>query len=288
MIWKLFKIFIVILIFVSISKIITSSSTDLIHSLESFALTTDNRHLKIAIVTANFGSYDIPKSHSNVLNKELVDWYCFTDNQKIQLKKSMWKIITTPYHLNTDQNYPNSIPNSNSKINNMMSAKFYKAQTHIIPELVDYDYFVWIDSSVYLRDGFVDEVLKLINQGHKLISFAHSVRDNIKDEYNLSVQMEKYNSQDLLNQLNTYIDSGFPDNQGLYENTIMIKANNSEINKIFDDWWIHNLKYSFQDQISWPYVLWTHETKPDYIIQLNVFDNETFSYVDYSQMTRHY
>ena len=249
---------------------------------------------KVAIITANFGSYDTPKSHSNVLNSDLVDWYCWTDNKNLKKKlDSKWKVITKSYHLinmgmiKNRSKYYNSIPNRNKRTHNMMSAKFYKACTHKIPELAKYDYWIWIDGSVYLRDGFVNEMLKLINQGHKIISFAHSVRNNITDEFNLSIQMEKYAGQDLLNQFRLYMDSGFEDNQGLYENTIMVKANDPAINKIFDDWWIHNLKYSYQDQISWPYVLWLNQTKPDHIINLNVFDNDIFSYVNFSEMTAH-
>lgn len=66
--------------------------------------------------------------------------------------------------------YYNSIPNSNKLTHNMMSAKFYKVCTHKIPELAKYDYWIWIDGYVYLRDEFVNEMLKLINQGHKIIS----------------------------------------------------------------------------------------------------------------------
>lgn len=67
----------------------------------------------------------------------------------------------------------------------------------------------------------------------------------------------------------------------------MVKANDPTINKIFDDWWTHNLIYSYQDQISWPYVLWLNQTKPDYVIQLNVCDNDIFSYVNYLEMNAH-
>ena len=132
---------------------------------------------KVAIITANYGSYDIPKFHANVLNAHLVDWYCFTDNSKLEtiLPKSMWKVINKPYHINLTKSneLPNCLPNENKQIHNMMSAKFYKACTHKIPELVNYDYFIWIDGSIYLRDGFVNEMLKLIAQGHKLINFSH-------------------------------------------------------------------------------------------------------------------
>ena len=45
---------------------------------------TVNNKPRVAIITANYGTYDTHKSHSNVINKELVDWYYFTDNENIK------------------------------------------------------------------------------------------------------------------------------------------------------------------------------------------------------------
>ena len=43
--------------------------------------------------------------------------------------------------------------------------------------------------------------------------------------------------------------------------------------KLFDDWWNENLQKSYQDQISWPYVLWKNDVLPDNVIYENVFNN---------------
>lgn len=290
-----------IILFLLIGIYIIHTPTQKLNELFTSNYMTNSNYMtssnpKVAIITANFGSYDIPKSHSNVLNSNLVDWYFWTDNLALgDLLDTKWKVRTKPYHLiNMDMiknksYFCNILPNPNKQTHNMMSAKFYKICTHHIPELAKYDYWIWIDGSIYLRDGFVNKMLELINSRSKpkLINFAHSVRDNITDEYNLSVQMAKYSTQDLATQYRTYMNSGFEDTQGLYENTIMVKANDLSINKIFDNWWIHNLTYSYQDQLSWPYVLWLYQTKPDYVINLNVFDNDVFSYANYSEMTKH-
>ena len=46
----------------------------------------------------------------------------------------------------------------------------------------------------------------------------------------------------------------------IYKNTIKIK-------NLFNDWWNEISKYSFQDQLSYPYVLWEASLYPDYVIQ---------------------
>ena len=244
---------------------------------------------KIAVITSIFGNYDNLKEH-NINNKDKVDWYCFTDNTHIQ--NNTWTIINTPYHLENidafDIQNTNSYPNikHDQKIYNMMCAKFYKAKAHTIDILKKYDHFIWIDGSIILRPTFLDKMMEHTKH-HELIQFKHSTRDNIKDETNVSIQMEKYKSQKINEQYAEYINSGFPDKTGLFENTIMVRKNNNRCNAIYDKWWVHNLKYSYQDQISYPYVLWSLKEIPDYIIEKNVFNNDEYSYADFSLMTKH-
>jgi hypothetical protein len=53
------------------------------------------------------------------------------------------------------------------------------------------------------------------------------------------------------------------------------------MNKIFDDWWVENVKNSFQDQISFPYVLWKNNKYPEHIIQQNMYNNQFLGKVNY-------
>ena len=247
----------------------------------------NNQIKKIAIITAIYGNYDNIKEQ-NINNKADVDWYCFTDNT--DMKSDQWTIITTPYHLNsTKYEYKNSYHNvSDKKIYNMMSAKYYKLKNHEIDILQKYDYIIWIDGSITLRPNFINNVLKnIIDNDYELASFKHSERNNINDEVKLSLTMDKYKTQDLKTQYQDYLQDGFNDKIGLFENTIIIRKKTERINNIFDMWWIHNLKYSYQDQISYPYVLWKLNEIPDYVIQENVFNNTEYSFVDFKYMNNH-
>jgi len=241
---------------------------------------------RIAIVTAIFGDYDNLKEHA-IKNRDMVDWYCFTDNK--QLTSSQWQIINTTYHLSDKSNYKNSYVNLHQPAEyNMMCAKYYKMQNHHIDALDKYDYIIWVDGSIILRENFVNQIMsEVIHPGRELVNFNHSVRNNIKDELAVSITMQKYKSQNLDSQYLHYIANGFPDSIGLFENTIIIRKKNDKTNKLFDLWWLHNQMYSYQDQISYPYVLWKSGCIPDYIINENVFNNTMYSYVDFNLMKKH-
>lgn len=243
---------------------------------------------KIACITSIYGNYDNLKT-PNIKNMDYIDWYCFTDNEK--LTSNVWKIITKKYHMINNnilyKDYKNNYNNiTDSKVYNMMCAKYYKIKTHEIDILQKYDYYIWIDGSIILQDDFINNIMKLLDQETNLINFKHSCRNNIRDEVILSLQMKKYDNQNLENQYNVYIDSGFTDNIGLYENTVIIKKNNPDINNLFNNWWIHNIKYSYQDQISYPFVLWKAGIIPT-IINQNVFNNKDYTYSDFSLMSNH-
>ena len=260
------------------------------HTFEFFKENMESQSpKKIAIITSIYGNYDKFKSQDTVNNSDAVDWYCFTDNADIKASKK-WNIISTPYHsvINSDflqyKNYYNNI--ESDKVKNMMSAKYYKLQSHHIGLLQKYDYYIWIDGSIFLRDEFIKNITNLINQDYNLINFKHSVRNNVKDELSASMY-EKYDNQNLKYQYSQFVNDGFEDKVGLFENTIFIRKNITYINKLFDLWWVHNLKYSFQDQISYPYVLWKSGIKVDKVINENVFNNEKYSFVNYNLMKSH-
>ena len=235
---------------------------------------------RIAVITSIFGGYDDLKE-PDIKSMNLVDWYCFTDSTSMTSK--VWNIINTQYHLQNDKNeymhyhnYYNNI--TDPKTRNMMSAKYYKIKPHEIDILQDYDYYIWVDGSIILQPNFLINMITHINNNYELINFKHSARDNIYDEMKLSITMNKYQSQDIETQYNDYIAEGFPDNLGLFECTIMVKKNTANINSIFDMWWIQNLKYTYQDQISYPYCLWKNGKYTQYLITDNVFYNKEYSH----------
>lgn len=234
---------------------------------------------EVAIISANFGDYDEIYENNEIINKDKFDWYLFSDTEK---KSEFWNIINADYHLNSELEGKNSIKNIDKNFENMMIAKYYKLQTHKIDFLKDYKYLVWIDSSIsILNNNFVNDLLNILKDDSiELISFIHPERNWIGDEGHVSIYKIKYKTQDILFQVQKYIEEGF-DQKNLYACGFICRKNNEKLCKIFDQWWYENLNYSFQDQISFPYVLWKNNQKIDYVINENIYHNNFLGRVNY-------
>lgn len=240
--------------------------------------------LKVAVICANFGDYDYIYSNSNLIDKNKFDWYLFTDNKSE--KSTFWNIIHQEFHLQNKTEGKNNFLNIDisSKVKNMMIAKYYKLQTHNINFIKDnnYSHIVWIDSSIsILNNHFVNDLLDIISKDEvNIVNFIHTERNNIYDEANLSIKMDKYECQDIESQVKKYKEDGFNENN-LFCCGFFCRRINEQMNKIFDDWWVENVKNSFQDQISFPYVLWKNNKYPEHIIQQNMYNNQFLGKVNY-------
>lgn len=245
--------------------------------------------MKVSVICANFGDYDDIHSNPELINKDSFDWFMFTDNKDNKDNKSdFWNIINEPYYNQNKIDGKNNFMNDDisSKVKNMMIAKYYKLQAHNVDFIIEnnYTHIVWIDSSVsILNNNFVNDLSSIISQDkNELVNFIHPERDNIYDEGNLSIRMDKYDGQDISLQLKKYQEEGFGyKNKGLYWCGFFCRKVNDRMNKIFDDWWEENIKMSFQDQISFPYVLWKNNKSPDCIIYQSMYQNEFLGRVNY-------
>jgi len=220
---------------------------------------------KVAIITSNYGHYDNVTEHD--INVENIDWYCFTDNN---ITSKQWKIITKPYHLQ-DVTQGKNANSKDSSVYNMMASKYYKMKHHKIDILDEYEYIVWLDARVRVKNEFISLISSVIIHDYKLVNFKHSKNSSIKEEVYESLSQERYVKQDVMGQYEEYRKDGYNDTV-LFENGVFIRKVNEEINDLFDEWWRHNVQYSFQDQISYPYVLWKHNQFP-YTISKSIWKN---------------
>ena len=206
--------------------------------------------MKIAIYTSIFGDYD------TLIEKQFqmsgVDYLCFTD---MDLKSNTWKIIkSTPIY---------NDPNRN--------AKKYKILPHRY--LKDYDYSIWIDGNF----SVISDIRDIIKKGEYL-AYDHNQshldpRDCVYQEYNAIIHLGQQNAgnykdnpQLMYNQVNKYLNEGYPYNNGLTTNGIMFRNhNNPNIIKIMEAWWLEIKHNSRRDQLSFDYVAWKNNFKIQYI-----------------------
>jgi hypothetical protein len=201
----------------------------------------------IAVITANIGKYD--KEPTNILNLdyyEYFDWYYFTDN--IINYNYGWQYINNISDICIDKIHNNNL--------NMMYAKFYKIQANKLDILNKYKYIIWLDSSIEINNNnFVIDILNLLqNNKNNFYIFEHYIRNTIREEYEISKTIAKYDNQEMYEQINNYYNKNYIDNK-LYEAGFFIYKNTTNISKMLNDWWFEIIKYSYQDQLSLPYVI---------------------------------
>jgi hypothetical protein len=207
--------------------------------------------MKIAIYTSIFGGYD--DLIDDQYQMDGVDYICFTDRD---LESETWKVIkSTPIY---------NDPNRN--------AKKYKILPHRY--LKDYDYSIWIDGNIKV----ISDIRALCN-GDSYKVYDHmqvfDKRNCIYDEAQAILNFGKINSERtpergiknwkdnpklIVDQMNRYISDGYPKNNGLATNPIIVRNHNdSDVIAVMEDWW-SEIKYnSKRDQLSFNYIVWKNQ-----------------------------
>ena len=213
---------------------------------------------KIALITAIFGDLDDLKPVPE--QSVPVDKFCFTNNHNIPAGEFRgWKVIHPDY------------PRYDLK--NRIKAKYFRTLSHTVKELQPYNIVIWLDGSIdIINPEFVAFMTNQVRTSG-LVCFKHSVRNCIYEEAIVSKQGPKYTGEPIDEQIAQYRSEKYPERHGLIETGCFAKIINPETNKIMEQWWHENIKYSYQDQISLPYVLWKNYYNPS-IIDKNIHDNE--------------
>ena len=171
---------------------------------------------------------------------------------KNQIKSSKHDISVAYYDdSNTPSRHLAMHPRLKAKIPKMLEWKF-----------IDSDWYVWMDSSVRLKEEDpVDEILSSAGDS-PLCLFKHSYGNSIEYEAkrvlnDLKEKREyiskRYKGEAIKEQLvHYYGDNEFVDNK-LFGMTFF--AYHRSASSLMQEWFMHNLIWSIEDQISFPYVL---------------------------------
>lgn len=206
--------------------------------------------MKVAVYTSIFGGYDaLIEDHIQLPG---VDFICFTDSK---IESTLWEIRKcTPIY---------NDPNRN--------AKKYKVLPHRY--LGEYDYSIWIDGNIKIVGNILELAGKHIYQVYDHNQTALDPRDCIYKEYQAIMHLGqsnggnyKDNPQVMHQQVQRYADEGYPANNGLATNPIILRAHNDErVIDVMEDWWTE-IKYgSRRDQLSFDYVAWKHKFKYSFL-----------------------
>jgi len=227
---------------------------------------------RICFITAIYGNYE--KSCKKFVKQSIdTDFICFTDN--INIFNNGWIIDTNPYHLINksnidDDSFINSITNNKHTFN---IAKYYKQQFKNIPVLQKYDVIIWLDGTIEIIYDKTSEFILNNIYTYKIIGWYHEYHNgDLANEVNAS-HMVRYTStrwnnqnqpyQDIDNQFKHYLEDGMNPKCTIYITCfVAFLFKDKTISDFLDLWYLQTLKYTTQDQISFPFVCYKTNITP--------------------------
>jgi hypothetical protein len=206
------------------------------------------------VYTALFGKYDdllkpSPSSHC--------DYICFTDDPL--LKSTIWKVKVIQPHLS-----------------GKMMNRLYKIKPHVY--LPNYKASIYIDSNIKILKDPIDLFNKYLKSSN-FLAIKHIERNCIYAEALSCIASRTTKLSSTLKQMLSYAREGYPANNSLSENRILIRAHNKkEVANIMDLWWEQLNTWTHRDQLSLCYVAWKLKYKISFISENPRFDNNYFKW----------
>ena len=205
------------------------------------------------ILTASLGGYDVlrdqPPAHD-------FDYVAYSDHQ---IASATW-----------------DVKHANVMSTGRRDAKYFKTIAHHRYHKM-YEYSVWIDANIVLKD--IDwlrrSIENLRNLDYGLALFPHPHRQCIYEEAQVSMGMEKYQSQPIMEQILSYRTENHPIDWGLWACGIIIRRNDRLTNHLMSCWMHEIDRWSDQDQISLPFLLRRFGIEP-MPLEGGLYDNPAF------------
>lgn len=206
---------------------------------------------RAVVYTAIFGDYDTLKQPPP--QDQPCDFICFTDAE-LPSRVGAWRVIRVK---------------RDRKLHPRMQAKRFKLLSHRIfpggrlalrytPLSVRRraDLSIWIDASLQIKSArFVRTMRGKLGDGDWAM-FVHPDRDCIYDEAAIGMLMPKCRDLRLDLQAESY-KSVVPPHGGLYACGVIVRREPVAVplKKVHQLWWDENIKWTYQDQVSLPFVL---------------------------------
>lgn len=192
----------------------------------------------VAIVSAVYDSYDDLKPALPQAGAE-ADWVFVTDDPVIGAKESFrgWRVVYEPR--------PGVHPNRAAKHPKYEPWKYTDAPVSL-----------WVDASFRIvSDRFAVEATAELTDQEPIAQFQHPWRDCLFAEAKESAGLAKYAGEPVLEQAESYRQAGHPEGWGLWATGVIARRHTEAVQRMGWLWLAETYRWSFQDQISQPYVL---------------------------------
>lgn len=206
---------------------------------------------KIIVYTSITGNYD--ELNEPLVKSSNIEYVCFTNNRNLTSK--VWNIEYI----------------SSEILNDMYLAKRVK----LFPDefLSGFNTSVWVDGKFQIV-GDINEYIMLYQKTKPILCFPHFERACVYEEAAKCIADGIGNKEDIVHQVANYERQRYPFDNGLYEMGCIVRNHNDEeVKKMMFSWWEEIRKYSFRDQISFPYICWKENFLPD-ICDQDIYKNK--------------
>lgn len=205
----------------------------------------------IIVYTCITGMYDDLKTPAYMSDD--IEYICFTNNPF--LKSDVWKVVQLEQDFGLD---------------NIRLARYIKLFPDIF--LKKDCTSVWVDAKYAIKKD-LREYITIYGGDKKILCFPHPERDCIYDEGPACIKYRGVNPEEMNAQLNVYREIGYKEHGGLYDTGCIVREHNDEkIRCLMKTWWNQIMKYTYRDQISFPYVCEKCDVVPD-ICDLDINSN---------------
>lgn len=230
------------------------------------------------VYTAIFGDYD--ELHQPVEQDTDCEFICFTDGH-VPARVGAWRVV----HIKTR---PELHPRMQAKRFKLLSHRIFprgRLAAWYAPFSVRRraDLSIWIDAGLQIKSStFVKDMRNKLGDGDWAM-FVHPDRDCIYEEALVSITMPKYETLPVLPQVEAY-RSVVPPHGGLYACTVIVRREPSpeHLKKVQELWWEENVKWTYQDQLSLPFVLRCVGGREPVLILDSLWQNEWFDFVPHN------
>ena len=213
---------------------------------------------KIVFYTCLFGRYDFIGTPNEELVKKF-NFYIITNQKEVNFKN--WKKI----YINK-KNY-----------NNFLLSRYYKFFFH--PKIKKYNYSVYFDANVHLKNNFFELLNKFINSNKDIGLFKHSIRNNVYQEIDINLANNKIKKIDKDKILKFYKKNKYYSFNDLSENCVILRKHNSKkLFKTMTCWWRLLRFFIKRDQISLPYTLWKYKVSK-IVFNVNLRKKNSYLYI---------
>jgi hypothetical protein len=208
----------------------------------------------VAVLTANLGGYDVLRP---LLGQTVpVDTVAYTDGPA-----DGWR----------------TVPPGGLHGHPRMLAKVPKCRPDLF---TDAEVNIWLDASIeVVSPRFVEWLLNQLGDAD-LAMFAHPQRDSLLAEAWESKPMAKYSGQPVVEQATHYLTEGCDDRFGLWAGCVIVSRPSPRVRRLGDAWLREQLRWTYQDQISLPYLLASAGFRPVGLAG-SIYDRRWFRFHDH-------